>query len=350
MCRGGIAFVLSSFVSAVMLLGAGCGGSDGDGKTMGAEGGPCTAGGTCDTGLTCLSKVCVNSAGGGGTSDAGGISGGGDPCAVTSALCERLNACSPITIQILFGDLKTCTERQKLACNDALKAPGSGLTQSALNACAQALASASCEQAIDENVPACQTTGERANGESCGTDEQCKSGYCSNANAQCGVCSDRLKAGVTCVADKDCQSGMVCNEASKCAIPSAGGTACSETQPCQTGYYCRAGSCAANISQAGGTCDDLGSCDIIQGLFCNPTVGRCQSLKMAAAGSTCGLKSGEFILCSAGNCELTGTDGICSALAKDGESCGVAAGGTECMMPAKCIAGRCKLPSSAACL
>lgn len=349
MCRGGIALILSLFLSTMTFLGTGCGGEDGSGKSVGTEGGPCTAGGTCDPGLTCLSKLCVKA---GGSPSDGGLPTGGDPCEAMAVLCERLNSCSSIALQMLFGDLKTCKERQILECRDAYKALGTGLTQATVTACSQALEGASCEQIIEENLPACRTPGQRANGEACGTDDQCKSEYCSNTDAQCGVCADRLKAGVTCTSDDDCQSGMVCNKASKCAIPSAGGTACSETQPCKIGYYCRAGSCAASVTKAGGVCDDANSCDLVQGLFCNLQAGRCQSVQMAQAGSTCGFKSEEVILCSAGNCELSGvgTTGICSALAKDGESCGAAASGVECMYPARCVAGRCKLPSSAACL
>jgi hypothetical protein len=84
-------------VLLVSLAFAGCG------PSVGAEGGPCTAGGACDDGLTCLSNLCVDDDDDGGGAegegegdcrgDAGGDNDLGDCATLPSGCADITDAC-----------------------------------------------------------------------------------------------------------------------------------------------------------------------------------------------------------------------------------------------------------------
>jgi hypothetical protein len=272
-------------------------------------------------------------------------------CDEIGKLCEKLNSCAPAAIKINWGDVATCTTRLKLDCVDAAKAPDTGLTFAAAQACVQAVASATCEDILYRKVAACQFKGKRMNGAGCGTDDQCQSGRCAKNDAACGVCAELAKAGNTCSAgqDEDCEPGLVCSEDRRCVLPGAAGTPCNDNQPCRFGFYCRMGSCVAEAQEPGATCQDFEGCSLLKGLFCNPNVGKCQNLGFANAGDPCWLVNNTLTLCAGGAlCEVGqgATTGVCSAPGKDGDTCGAERG---CIEPARCLGGRCRLDNSASC-
>jgi hypothetical protein len=67
--------VLTGVLAFVALVGAACGGSNGQSCAQGTERCPCYGNGTCNSGLTCASNTCVNLGGAGGASGSGGQGG-----------------------------------------------------------------------------------------------------------------------------------------------------------------------------------------------------------------------------------------------------------------------------------
>ena len=348
-----------AFVFALATGVAGCDvfGSSDEPGCVGAESCACTAGGACDPGLSCAAGTCMKSIDvnrtDGGATDAPTVS--VDPAVVCSEIqkyCEKLNQCGPLLISIVYGSVATCTERLKLECVDGVKAPDSGLNSATVAACTAALATASCEDVIYRNVAACNWKGTRANGGSCGADEQCVSGHCAQNDSACGVCAEPMRDGASCLEDEDCAPGRVCSEDDHCVIPGAAGTGCSATQPCRYGNYCRNGSCVATSNNPGDSCADPGSCNILNGAYCRTETQTCARIAFNAPGDHCELSTRAIIFCAGGVCITpTGSDsGTCAAHAKDGEPCGAQSDNNRnCQDPARCIAGRCKLPNSAAC-
>ena|GEM_PF-5133034 len=351
MLAGGVAFT-------------GCGGDEKASCAVGSASCPCTSGGACNPGLSCsASNVCVGPAvvgptvglDGGATNDSGILPAVTPPnaeaiCANQSALCTKLNECAPLVLKGIYGTLEVCKDRQKISCVDAINAPASGLTSTTVNACLAALPAATCEDLIYRKVSACDIKGTRPNGGACGTDAQCLSGHCTQNNAACGVCAAHVNAGASCVEADDCEPGLDCS-AERCVVPGAAGTICSDTQVCKYGLYCLNGSCVNTNTTAGANCADSPfSCNILKGIYCNLAVGKCATLGFVGPGEPCGLVASKFVFCSAGDCIYPSVDadeGICGSYAGDGATCGDTTG---CMEPAICIAGRCKLPSSSACL
>jgi hypothetical protein len=355
--------VLGILVVGVSLLAAGCGGGGSASCAVGTVGCPCTGGGACDPNLTCASNRCVNlntvpDGGGAGTGGAG-TSGGtpADACNTFTGYCAKLNACAPLAIKIDYGTVDECNARFKLSCVDATSAPGSGLTATTIAACGAALPDAACADVIYRNVAACNIKGTRANGMACGTNSQCTTGYCAQSDQACGVCSALVGAGNGCMVDDDCQAGFVCNSTNVCVLPGGAGANCTDAQPCGYGFYClvvagtTTGSCAAGVETPGGTCNGTlaASCDLLKGIFCNAT-NTCENLGVASPGDSCGLVGEKLTFCSTGECiypTVDATEGVCRALAADGATCDAA---TTCETPAHCVSGKCKLPSSSACL
>lgn len=341
---------------------AGCGSSD---CRIGSESCSCTSGGACDPGLTCASMKCVRLAGGTGGATGGGGSGGGaagaggsPPAAgfdagkacddFSKTLCEKLNGCASAFLKIIYGDVATCTDRLKVSCLDGAMAMDTGLNQAAVDTCLTAAKAASCTDIIYRQVAACDWKGKRANGQICGTGEQCTSGYCKTNDSACGTCGDHVGAGATCKVDDDCQPGFVCSADTHCVKPGEGGSVCTATQPCKLGFYCRGTSCVEQAQSAGLDCQDAEGCSLLQGLVCNTRVGKCQTLLFAGAGNVCGFMGNTVTACTAGsNCQNNGQlTGVCGATAKDGASCSAT---VPCLPPARCINGNCRLPNSRSC-
>jgi hypothetical protein len=296
----------------------------------------------------------VDLGGGAGTGGGNAGTGGGQTaeamCDGFTGYCAKLNACAPALVKLNYGTVEECSSRFAIACKDAVKAPDSGLTATTIAGCMAVLPDSSCDDLIYRKVAACNVKGTRTNGMACGTNEQCTTGYCSQGAAACGVCSAFVGAGASCQSTDDCEPGLECSSAGRCVVPGAAGTTCSATQPCRYGFFCEAGSCAATAANAGDTCnaDLLSSCNVLKGIYCNGT-GICANIGFAPNGDPCGLVASKFVTCAKGECIYpndTAIEGVCKALAADGATCNDT---TFCELPAVCVAGKCKLPSSLAC-
>jgi hypothetical protein len=353
--------VLGAVLAVSGLSVQGCGGGGGAAAcTVGSVGCPCTGGGVCDPGLTCASNRCVNlntvDGGGGGAGSGGGGSGGAVTaeamCDSFTAYCRKLNECASALVKIGYSTVEECSKRFALSCKDAVKASGSGLTAATITACGAALPGATCEDVIYRKVTACNIKGTVGNGMACGTNEQCATGYCAQSDQACGVCSASVGAGSTCMVTDDCEPGLVCSDDAHCVVPAAAGSICNDNQPCKYGLYCRNGSCANGASAPGATCEPLlaSSCNVLKGIFCDANTAKCANLGFAVNGDPCGNVASKFVFCAKGECvfpDATATEGVCGALADDGATCDAT---TFCETPARCIGGKCKLTSSAACL
>jgi hypothetical protein len=278
-----------------------------------------------------------------------------------NALCAKLNMCSALFVQIVFGDVSTCVSRSHAPCASGLSAHGTGASPSTLEACAQAIPGASCTDVLSHNTPAaCKPLmGQLANGTACGDSSQCQSGYCNQGTgigqkSTCGVCGTQAAAGGACKVDDDCPYGAKCNTAQVCVTLGAAGATCDGTHPCQGTLACKGGTCATPDA-AGQACtvDASGqSCDTNQGQFCNLTNKVCQMIGTAGPGQPCGFVSGGLVACTgAGLCKTSstpGTSGTCLAPAADGASCDPLMG-PSCLPPALCTGGKCTLADPSSC-
>ena len=271
------------------------------------------------------------------------------------ALCERLSACAPPSVDLPFGDVATCQARTKLTCPERLVLPGTSLSPQRLADCAKAAQGLSCDDLIGGVPPAACATlpGTVADGAACTADPQCKSTYCKPMAGGCGTCAPRAKAGETC-AGGECESGLTCYGQMgmrKCTAPATDGQPCTAA-PCRGGLLCKAGVCAKQFG-AGVACAPLMSeCASAQGLYCNLTSKTCEAQKTANAGEACGFVMGAAVACRAGtSCKLTPPmfSGTCVASAKDGEACNPAMS-VGCLAPATCTDGVCKLPQVMMCV
>ncbi len=262
------------------------------------------------------------------------------------------------------------------ACKAVIAAPGSGLSESYVSTCADAVSSTTgCSVG---SLPACKTpTGKLADGAACGDDIQCASGDCkttsSGSGLSCGTCAKVAKEGEACGVPPDslscgpdlkcsnqvcvknvpipaggacsfsgapganCASGTVCNApltpnaTGTCApLPKKGETC---TVACETGLACSGGKCVDRLD-VGGTCTSSGDCK--SGLYCDGTK-KCATPTIAKVGEPCGSSQ---VKCDTGlSCEQTGTDqSTCVALKKNGEAC---APTDKCASFLVCVNGTC---------
>ncbi len=289
-----------------------------------------------------------------------------DACtAIVDALCSNFQACLPFAITLAYGDVATCNSRGKLGCASSFDATKTSTTPDFVAACAPVQKAQTCTQLQNDPPALCvPKPGGLENGAGCGDDGQCKSTWCAKSDSvNCGVCAAVSTSGGACVTvrksdgtdEKKCSRGLSC-AADKCAKAALAGEACSDAKPCVLGTTCFNGSCTA-AGKAGAKCDADGktqpACDFFAGTFCNQTTGVCQVIGVAGFGEPCGiiLASREFKMCRAGG-KCVGamgvTAGTCVAPAADGAACDPVEG-PDCVAPAKCVEGRCKLPSASAC-
>src|SRR5437763_8665052 len=64
---------------------------------------------------------------------------------LSTARCGELMTCSTADLTKRWPDVDTCEAREKLACMDALAAPQTAATPASDQACADALAAATCD-------------------------------------------------------------------------------------------------------------------------------------------------------------------------------------------------------------
>jgi hypothetical protein len=273
----------------------------------------------------------------------------------SSALCERIQACSPTLQKIAYGDSATCKTFLKRSALAALAAPSTGITAAAGIACADKLPTLSCPDLFDTKLPpeCAPIKGALATGAACGDGSQCVSTFCAKASeATCGSCAIPPTAGQAC-ANGDCPSGLKCVDAT-CQPPGVAGATCDAKVPCGSAYSCFNGKCQAG-SKLGEACDPklktAPGCDVLgAGAVCQNGA-TCEAITYGAAGDTCGFivngaGTGKFVACPAPTyCAKKAADptGICSARAIEGAGCkSEDDGGPTCVEGLKCEGGICK--------
>lgn len=281
-------------------------------------------------------------------------------------------------------------------CQATVTAPGSGVTDSYLSTCGNALASAtSCNIS---QVPGCENpAGKLANSAPCLTGAQCQSGACDGSGSaptdggvadagtstgpSCGTCQPRAAENAACGGtNPQCMSGLTCNSGTcvksvsipsggacsysgppgtNCAtgttcIPGSGGTTTCEALPkkgeqctyiCDTGLTCSKGTCQEKVA-VGGACPTGNECQST--LYCDQATKLCAALKVGKAGDACGSSAG--VKCDAGlSCKSSVVDGptTCIALKNKGETC--VASSDECAAYLDCISGTCQTPDPSQC-
>jgi hypothetical protein len=251
--------------------------------------------------------------------------------ALADAYCTKLQTCSTFVMNVAYGDLATCKARWVLNCTPNFIAPGTSATPARTTTCAQSIAALSCATFLsgDLGTSCAIAPGTVAQGGTCGDDAQCASTFCARApDAVCGTCQPVTNAGDPCVLKS-------CSTSTNTVCP-AGKTTC--VKPV--------------AGKVGDSCVGHEQCDVGHQVGCNPTNGRCLALTLATAGGACGADS--IIPSSVGVCPAGGTcssslAGKCSAVGMDGASCSTSDTGTHCMLPARCVGGKCTLPAPATC-
>jgi hypothetical protein len=293
--------------------------------------------------------MAIGAACGGTTSTLSSVSAAQACADAATAACAAVNKCSPLLIQLEYGDVQTCAMSFQGTCSSALAANGTGWTPAAEEACSQALPGESCADIVSNNPPsACQTpTGQLTNGVACGDGAQCQSKYCNlGTNGTCGACGTR-SAG-TCQRNADCSYGQLCVKGG-CVAPGLAGSTCDATHPCNVTLACKNGVCAAP-DEAGAPCTTdpnsiFGSCDELKALYCHALTRVCTAIVFAGAGQPCGLINNGLTVCSAnGTC-----NGTCTAALAAGANCAPSATKDPCAPPATCSGGVCKLADPSMC-
>ncbi len=315
--------------------------------------------------LGACSSCSSTSPGGSGSKDAGASAESGAGVSLTQACtdlakaaCRQIFSCTPSLGQIGYGDQATCIQRGTIACMPTVSAPGSTMTATMVDQCAQAVMGESCAQFLDNDQPsACNVPGTRPAGVPCGTDSQCQTGYCQLAPASvCGQCAARAQVGtplkdggVNCLIDADCMATLVCAPPGQCVSPGAMGATCSAQQPCLHTLACIGGKCATPVA-VGGACTMLTDCDGAHGAFCNLATKTCTSAGTATTGQPCGIVNGGVVNCiGSSTCAAINAmgQGTCHQPAADNAPCGPE---IACVAPATCTTtARCTLPDPSSC-
>jgi len=303
-------------------------------------------------------------AGGCSGSSGGSVSASQASSDLGTAICTKIDSCAPFYVDLTWPDVTTCASRTGIGVASTLAESSSGWTPSAIESCSKAIASASCSDVLDNNLPSvCNSpAGKLAVGMPCGDSSQCQSTYCNTGPMGiCGTCAAaRGAAGAPCYGNDDCAYGSVCVGADSstptpgaCAQPAATGADCDTTaHPCEGTLVCKGTRCAAP-DEAGASCSQ-GTCDSVAGLECQiatgQTTGTCAKVSLATAGSPCGLINGAITACSGGGtCVLsTNTTGTCKAAIADGMPCN-ASTPPGCLDPAVCTGGQCTVPDPSSC-
>jgi|CZKU01.1.fsa_nt_gi hypothetical protein len=258
--------------------------------------------------------------------------------------CDRLNACSPFTLQFGYASVAECTARNKPVCLGGLSAPGTGATPAAVEACSGLFATDTCEDVIIRKPPqGCNVDGSLGAGKPCGDGSQCvgPDGYCKiDDNDTCGTCATLSGVGGSCSSDRDCAYGLICGTLT-CQTPVKVGSQCDgATLFCQGSVLCADSTCVmplglgAPCTPQADLCDmDLGTCDP-QSMVCTATAAP------APRGASCAGKA-----CANGVC---GAQGTCVAYPPDGSACDPTRG-LYCASPAVCVNSVCVLADASQC-
>ena len=289
---------------------------------------------------------------------------------VSTANCARLDECVANGTTIRYGHLTVCRARQKQACLVRLGAANTVNSPAAVEQCAAAVPSASCDDFDQGDIVPCQAKmGTIANGGACTYSGQCASSNCAIVSGtNCGTCAPPNQAGDSC-AQTSCSQGFVCvQDSMQCQPHAAAGNACDKDHPCSVGLSCvtpsgaSEGTCQLAGETLGTTCDpkhqSAPGCDSTAGLYCDATTNTCLAVTYADAPDQCGNVGGVSVVCTnASTCfGASGqTPGTCAADASDGKPCDTAAG-PSCVPPARCVtggptmtSGTCRLPDPTMC-
>jgi hypothetical protein len=281
-----------------------------------------------------------------------------------NAFCARVNACVPALTSLQWGDVPTCTGKYKNLLLGTLHATGTSATAADLEACAQAIPAASCDDVLGRNLPEpCKAkSGSLMDGQACGDNSQCSGKMCNIAPGKiCGVCSKPAAAGAACQSNDDCDYGLDCVGAAgmkTCASRVGAGQSCDAMHPCLSTLACKAGTCGTPDSAATACTAGGDTCDTAHGIFCSPITSMCVQVTFAKAGGMCGIVSSSIVLCETGgldiNTSCTGfkypamPTGTCAAPAADGASCNDLTG-PSCVPPSICVNGACQVKDPSGC-
>lgn len=282
--------------------------------------------------------------------------------ALIRALCAQNQKCDPLSFQANYGDLNTCISVETGGISTDL--PGLDYTDAAINACASAVNSASCDTPFTD-LAACRLKGTLANGAGCSDPTQCASTYCQVTDtnqptngAPCGTCAPVAADGAACTDDNGCNPGSQCDPTKHvCAPHPAKGAACDANGvACAGGSRCIKSVCADPVAD-GAACDntedDCGDASACVGGKCTP---QSSLISIVQVGASCGAdaNNAKEDICQFSSC--VGAQGIakCVAFANAGEPCGTASqNGTQtapdCQPNLDCDNGTCVKPTLTAC-
>jgi hypothetical protein len=257
-----------------------------------------------------------------------------------TAWCAKAGQCGTTDVESLGGAL--CPARMKLWCEAQLAAPpDSNWSPSAFKTCITSWSALTCGEWRDFDLeilkgPSCFVPGKRGEGSGCWSFAQCGSGDC-GGDAVCGTCRPRVPADGACKFDSECQRGLVCGQM-LCAVPMNLGGACSEAHPCRRSLLCRNGACApkATEGQACKAHDDCGA-----GLLCNFDKLACGRASVSSSRCSSLETDGTVLFCAGGSTCAQKTS-MCVATADDNQAC-VEGGTPDCLWPAACSGGTCRL-------
>jgi hypothetical protein len=281
-----------------------------------------------------------------------------------NAFCSRVSACVPALTSLQWGDASTCTSKYKNVLLGTLHATGTSATPASLEACAQAIPGASCDDLLDRNLPdPCRAkAGSLMDGQACGDNSQCTGKMCNIAPGKiCGVCSAPAAAGAACQSNEDCDYGLDCVGAAAmkvCTARAAAGQPCDGAHTCLPTLACKAGTCGTPDPADTACVAGKDTCDTAHGVFCNPISSKCVKVTFAKPGGTCGIVSDGIVLCESGGTDISTSctgfkypatpTGTCAAPAADGMACNDATGPT-CVPPSICVNGACQVKDPSGC-
>jgi hypothetical protein len=308
------------------------GGSGGSGGQGGVTGGAAGSAGTTDAG--------PDAAGGmGGTG--GGVDGSAPPDVraeeimscnnFADAFCSRLQTCSSFVMSVLYGDVATCKQRWVLNCLPNFGVAGTSASPAKTNGCTQILPGLACDKFLlgDFGTMCTPSAGTIPQGGACGDDAQCTTTFCARSpTSVCGTCQPVTMPGAPCVQGScSVSTNTVCpTGATTCVRPKAG--------------------------QIGDACAGQEECDVGHQIGCNTATSR-KCIALTLSTGTCGannpLNPSSVTVCRASGTCTEPFNGMCIPFAADGQTCGSTDMDAHCMLPAKCIGGRCVVPDPSTC-
>jgi hypothetical protein len=283
------------------------------------------------------------------------------PCrSWAQALCAYEARCyDPISLQWISSD--QCIARETMDCELAASDPAIPFDPVAV---------AGCQYPTDCAAPPpglCLPPGRVRVGGSCRWSDECVSGFCVLANAQCGSCQDIPPAcDVTCPADQTCAREGDGGTQTCVAIPGigqacpppgalVGSISCVHAAACQiTGYGPDGtgfGTCVPLASE-GQPCSDSNGGPVCFDpsfpLFCDNTQ-HCRAFRVASYLQPCGVDdAGALYECIGwGSCAYAAMP-VCVPPAADGTFCDEQQG-LRCLPPARCTGNRCLFPPTTPC-